>query len=57
MKKTYVAATREGKKRVTLSITPADHKRLKILAAKRERSQEALLQEALDLLFAKHREP
>jgi hypothetical protein len=45
---------REGKRRVTFPVTPADHKRLKVLAAELEMTIEALLVEGLEDLFAKH---
>lgn len=49
----YFAATRAGKKRVTLAITPDEHKRLKRLSADTDRTIEQLMKEALDDLFAK----
>lgn len=51
--KGYFAATRVGKKRVTLAITPDEHKRLKRLSADTDRTIEQLMKEALDDLFAK----
>lgn len=50
----YHAATRVGKKKVTASITPADHKKLKGLAVDNETTTEALLDEAIQDLFAKY---
>jgi hypothetical protein len=52
--KPYYAATREGLKRITVAVSPAEHKRLKRLAVEAERSIEHLMKEALDDLFAKH---
>ncbi len=51
--KGYFAATRVGKKRVTLAITPDEHKRLKRLSADTDRTIEQLMKEALDDLFSK----
>jgi hypothetical protein len=52
----YFAATREGLKRITVAVSPAEHKRLKRLAVEIERSIEDLMREALADLFAKHAE-
>lgn len=52
--KPFFAATRAGKKKVTAALAPADHKRLKSLAIDRETTTEALLNEAIADLFAKH---
>ena len=53
--KPFFAATRVGKKKVTASLTPADHKHLKALAVERETTTEALLGEAIADLFRKYR--
>jgi hypothetical protein len=41
--KPYFAATRAGKKRITVLVEPAEHKRLKHLAVDAERSIEDLM--------------
>jgi hypothetical protein len=46
--------SREGMKRATALMTPEDHKRLLILRANTGKSVEALLDEAVADLFAKH---
>lgn len=46
--------TREGMKRATALMAPEDHKRLLILRATTGKSVEALLNEAIADLFAKH---
>jgi hypothetical protein len=43
-----------GKKKVTASLAPTDHKRLRRLALEREATTEALLTEAINDLFAKY---
>lgn len=48
------AKTREGMKRATALMAPEDHKRLLILRATTGKSVEALLDEAITDLFAKH---
>lgn len=48
------AKTREGMKRATALMAPEDHKRLLILRATTGKSVEALLNEAIADLFAKH---
>lgn len=53
--KPFFAATRAGKKKVTATVSPADHKHLKSLAVERETTTEALLSEAIADLFAKYR--
>ena len=53
--KPFFAATRVGKKKVTATLNPADHKKLKSLAVEKETTTEALLAEAIADLFAKHR--
>ncbi len=53
--KPFYAATRAGKKKVTATLSPADHKQLKALAVENETTTEALLSEAIADLFAKHR--
>jgi hypothetical protein len=52
--KPYLAATREGMKRVTVPVSPDERKRLKGLAVDASRSIEDLMREALADLFAKH---
>ncbi|BDV36743.1 ribbon-helix-helix domain-containing protein [Methylocystis iwaonis] len=53
-RKPFFAATREGLKRITVAVAPADHKRLKRLSVDTGRSIEDLMREALADLFAKH---
>jgi Ribbon-helix-helix domain len=53
--KPYFAASRAGKRRLTLIVEPADHKRLKHLSADTDRSIEDLLREALEDLLRKHK--
>jgi hypothetical protein len=50
----FYAATRVGKKKVTATLAPADHKRLRQLAIERDATTEALLTEAISDLFAKY---
>lgn len=50
----YFAATRVGKKKVTVALSPAAHKQLKSLAVELETKSEALLAEAIRDLFVKH---
>lgn len=50
----FYAATRVGKKKVTATLAPADHKRLRQLALERDATTEALLTEAISDLFAKY---
>jgi hypothetical protein len=50
----FYAATRVGKKKVTASLAPADHKRLRQLALERDATTEALLIEAISDLFRKY---
>src|SRR5271165_2068420 len=50
----FYAATRVGKKKVTATLAPADHKRLRQLALERDATTEALLTEAINDLFAKY---
>src|ERR1700678_4432094 len=50
----FYAATRAGKKKVTASVDPATHKRLKCLALELDSTAEALLLEAITDLFTKH---
>lgn len=52
--KTYFAASRAGKRRLTLIVEPSDHRRLKHLSADTDRSIEDLLREALADLLQKH---
>lgn len=53
----YYAATRQGKKKVTAALEPADHKRLRQLGLERDATNEALLIEAISDLFAKYGKP
>lgn len=53
----FYAATRAGKKKVTASVDPATHKRLKGLAVELDSTTEALLLEAIADLFTKHGKP
>lgn len=53
----FYAATRVGKKKVTVALDPPAHKQLKGLAVEREATTEALLQEAIADLFAKYGKP
>ena len=50
----FYAATRVGKKKVTATLAPSDHKRLRQLALERDATTEALLAEAISDLFAKY---
>src|SRR4051812_13594189 len=50
----YPAATGAGKKRGPAARDPPRHKQLKLLAAEREVTTEALLAEAIDDLFTKY---
>lgn len=50
----YFAATRVGKKKVTVALSPAAHKQLKSLAVELETKSETLLAEAIRDLFTKH---
>jgi len=50
----FYAATRVGKKKVTANLDPATHKQLKSLALDLDTTTEALLDEAIRDLFAKH---
>jgi antitoxin-like ribbon-helix-helix protein len=50
----FYAATRVGKKKVTATLLPAEHKRLRQLALERDVTTEALLNEAISDLFAKY---
>lgn len=53
----YFAATRAGKKKVTLALSPAAHKQLKSLAVEHDTKNEALLAEAIRDLFVKYGKP
>jgi len=53
----FYAATRQGKKKVTVALEPADHKRLRQLGLERDATNEALLTEAISDLFAKYGKP
>src|SRR4051794_10126002 len=50
----FYAATRVGKKKVTATLAPSDHKRLRHLALERDATTEELLSEAINDLFAKY---
>ena len=52
--KSYYAATREGKKKATATLSPEDHRRLKRLSADTGRTIEQLMSEAVNDLFLKH---
>jgi len=52
--KAYFAASRAGKRRVTLIVDPSEHRRLKHLSADTDRSIEDLLREGLEDLLRKH---
>jgi hypothetical protein len=52
-----VAPSRRGKVTVAAYFDPAVRKQLAILAVKEDRSQAALLAEALNLLFERYNEP
>jgi len=52
--KPYFAASRAGKRRVTLIVDPSEHRRLKHLSADTDRSIEDLLREGLEDLLRKH---
>lgn len=51
------APSREGQSLVGGFFSPEVHRQLKILAAESGATQQALLTEALDMLFAKHGKP
>ena len=50
----FYAATRVGKKKVTATLLPSDHKRLRQLALENETTTQSLLAEAISDLFAKY---
>lgn len=50
----YRAKTREGMKRLTVVVDPAEHRRVKRLSADTDRSIEDLMREALADLLQKH---
>lgn len=50
----YKAATREGKKRANVVLTPDEHRRLKRLSVDLDRTVEELMYEAVTDLFKKH---
>jgi hypothetical protein len=52
--KPYFAATRAGKRRLTLVVAPEEHRRVKRLSADTARTMEDLLREALMDLLRKH---
>lgn len=51
----YRAKTREGMKRLTVVVPPAEHRRVKRLSADTDRSIEDLMREALAALLEKHK--
>lgn len=53
----YRAATRIGKKKVTVPLDPEAHKLLRLLAIEHNTTAEALLLEAVRDLFAKYGKP
>jgi hypothetical protein len=53
----YRAATRVGKKKVTVPLEPEAHKSLRLLAIDKNTTAEALLLEAVRDLFAKYGRP
>jgi hypothetical protein len=53
----YRAATRIGKKKVTVPLDPEAHKLLRLLALERDTTAEALLLEATRDLFSKYGKP
>lgn len=50
----YRARTREGMKRLTVIVEPAEHRRVKRLSADTGRSMEDLMREAIADLLQKH---
>ena len=50
----FYAATRVGKKKVTATLAPTDHKRLRQLALQEDATTEALLVEAISDLLVKY---
>jgi len=50
----FHAATREGMKRLLVPVTPQLHKRLKIAAAERDTTLEALARAALEAYLSQH---
>lgn len=53
----YRAATRAGKKKVTVPLDPEAHKLLRLLAIEHSTTAEALLLQAIRDLFAKYDKP
>ena len=53
----FFAATRAGKKRLTVPLDPAAHRQFRMLAAELDRSGEDLLTEAINDLFYKQGKP
>lgn len=53
----FHAATREGKKKLTATVSPADHKRFKYLGLEIDKGGERMLLEALSDYFVKHGKP
>lgn len=53
----YFAATRSGRKKVTVALEPEAHKQLKLLAVERGQTVENLLREAVSDMFRKYGKP
>lgn len=50
----FYAATRDGKKKLTAPLWPADHKRFKFLSLEIDKTAEELLVEAISDVFVKY---
>jgi hypothetical protein len=50
----FYAATREGKKKLTATVSPPDHKRFKYLGLEIDKGGERMLLEAISDYFVKH---
>jgi hypothetical protein len=53
----FYAATREGKKKLTVTVSPSDHKRFKYLSLEIDKGGERMLLEAISDYFVKHGKP
>jgi hypothetical protein len=53
----FYAATRDGKKKLTAPLWPADHKRFKFLSLEIDKTAEELLVEAISDVFVKYGKP
>jgi hypothetical protein len=53
----FYAATREGKKKLTVTVSPAEHKRFKYLGLEIDKGGERMLLEALSDYFVKYGKP